>query len=844
MSRTTISLNGTWRLTGKGADGASDICIDASVPGHVHNDLLLNGLIEDPFWRDNAEKCQWIEERQWTFSREFEVPLDADLSWAEIDFRGLDTYSEITLNGHLLGKTDNMFVPHSFDAGKLLKHGANLIEVRFQPVSKGIGNKPVADFESCFSSDRVYTRRMQCTYSWDWVHRFVSYGIWQPVELQIYDSAKIDSVYVHTRSIDETSAAVQIASEITVRNSEPVRLKVQISDPQGNCVWSENTIAADGTNQFTADISNPELWWPAGSGNQPLYTVSVELLDPAGSVLDNNNHTFGIRTVRLEQINDTPGSEYERITKTIRQSGSDRSGDIPGKSYSIIVNGKHIFCKGGNWVPCDPFPGRIKPEKYDRLIKLVRDGNMNCLRSWGGGIYEPEAFWNACDKYGVMITQDFLMACARYPENDADFMEQLRKEFPVAIRMLRNHPSLVLWAGDNELAMNADFDDPNASGKKTAEKISGPLCRVLDPSRPFVPTSPFGGRPNNCATIGDVHLSAWYDPDFITGKLDDYRAKIGNTVGRFISESAVPGAPPMRSLKKFMSAADIADPEGRMWNYHTKDNPYNGIEDPYMTHYRMLEHTAYELFGETNDPDIKVNRMEYAHYEWIRLQVETARRNKWYCSGILFWMYNDCWPASGWSIVDFYGYPKAGWYAMKDRSKPLIVSIEETEDNYRIWVCNDLLNDAQVYTTLYTLSFTGKRDLYCETNADVCANSSMQVLTVPKAEMQNVLNRDSLLICDMKSAAGSDRAWLYGYMPREMQLPEAYLKTEIKADGSSGNIVISTDNYARVVTLDADLDFSDNYFDMLPGETRIITWSDPCGNNNAGNIRISCWNQK
>jgi len=353
-----------------------------------------------------------------------------------------------------------------------------------------------------------------------------------------------------------------------------------------------------------------------------------------------------------------------------------------------------------------------------------------------------------------------------------------------------------------------------------------------------LPTSPYGGRPNNALTIGDCHYSAMWryieNPD-----MSDYVRRIG-FVGRFMSESAIFGAPPMRSLLKFMTPEDVDDPERRMWEYHTKDNPYKG-GDPAVTLYRMLERGAEQFFGESTDAETRVRKMEYFQYDWIRLSMESTRRNKWYCSGIQFWMYNDCWPASGWSIVDYYGFAKAGYYAMRRGSKPMIASIEDVGESFRIWVISDLLTSVSGDVDVRIQPWMGEATPIAHASFTLDNDISKAVLDIPKSAVGDRIGIDSVLVCDLESDGGGDRAFHYGGLQNAMSLPPATLNVAREGNGLEGRIVVSTDNYARVVTLDADLDFSDNYFEMLPGEARTIEWSSPSGRFE-GKIPVICWN--
>jgi beta-mannosidase len=776
---------------------------------------MREGLIPDPFWRDQAEQCQWVEAWDWSYTREANVPEGWVGAWVVMELDGLDTFATVLLNGQEIGKSVNMFIPHRFEVGQALVSGRNRIEVRLEAPGKAVAGKPVARYSSCFASDRVYSRKLQCTYGWDWVHRFVSSGIWQPARLVCYQGARIADLFVDTRSADADFARLSVQVEIERKSMETVSAQVTIRDPQGRVVGEAPLEFALDHGKWEWSLPNPQRWWPNGYGSQPLYACTVVLADGNGQILDEKSASFGIRTVKIEEIPDQAGS-----------------------SFTLIVNGQPIFARGGNWVPADPFPSRITKEHYTRLIALAKAANMNLLRAWGGGLYEPQAFWDACDRAGVMVSQDLLLACADYPEDDPEFMGVLRIEFAVAIRLLRQHPSLAFWSGNNELGMNSD-PASDFSGKKIGLEISGPLCQELDPGRPYRITSPFGGNPNNSQLAGDCHASAWYNPDFFHSDMQDYRQRIEACVGRFMSEYAIPGAPPVRMLLKCMQESDLADPQRRMLDYHTKDNPYNGIDD--ATHYFLLERTAEALFGQVASPVERIRKMEYVQYEWVRLAVEAARRQQWYCSGIQFWMYNDCWPASGWSLVDYYGFAKAGYYAARRAYQTVIASIVSTADRLQVWVCNNRTTSARGMLHLSVRPWQGGPSWKSQVPIDVPPNSSAVIAELPHHGLSPLLDGQSVFVCDLQAGEDRDRAWWYAGVPRQMRLPQACLRLQGPLSGVSGELAVSADAYARVVQFEADVDFSDNYFDLLPGETKRVTWRSPSGQP-VEKIGVSCWN--
>lgn len=812
--KTVIDLGGCWRLEGFGADDRSPIGpIEGSVPGHVHTDLLRASIIKDPFWREQAHDCQWIEHCTWHYTRTFDLKEDQLSDWMVLRFEGLDTYAEVLLNGIAVGKTDNMFIPHEMEVSGVVRQGTNTLEVRFTPIAEAIAGQPVGKYVSLFSPERVFVRRMQCGFGWDWVHRFVSAGIWRPVRLTTYHGARITDVFVHTHSISGPGVELAVEGEVENRTGAPLQVFLEFFGPDGGLWHPPPLEVEDGPFAVAFTLTQASLWWPNGMGEQPLYRCRCTLQTPSGQLLDKRSVSFGIRTISLEE---TP--------------------DEQGQSCILKINGVPVFAKGANWVPADPFPGTIPDQHYERLLMLARQGHVNMLRVWGGGIYESPAFYEACDRLGILVMQDFMLACAWYPEEDAAFMNALKEEFEAVIRQLRNHPSLAVWCGDNELGMNEPEDSPY-NGRAIADGVSGPLCAALDPSRPFRKTSPYGGTPNNAADRGDCHISSWLNREFQLSDMTDYRERIRDLWGRFVSEYVTLGMPCIETQRRYASEEDLHDPEGRVLAFHNKDNPYNGID--HADHFGMMRQTAVNLYGDSPDPLVLLSRMEYEQYEWIRLSCESLRRRKFDCAGLLFWMYNDCWPANGCSIVDYYGVPKAAWYAMKSGFKPVIACLEPCDEEVRVWLSNDTREPVEVTVSLYFQPFAGTVRRERKIIVTLPANAAQSVARIARTE----LDSDGVLVCDVTTPEDTDRALYFPGMPRDMALPDACVEAAFDTPDNPKTLTLKTDVYARVVTIHGGIIASDNYFDMRPGEERTISITYPVKSNRK-DIQVTWWNRR
>jgi beta-mannosidase len=845
-----FSLNGAWALTGYSPDKYQTINLPAQVPGQVHVDLLREHKIADPFWRDNADKCQWVEHWDWTYKKYFTLPKDFRGKQLQLQFDGLDTYCDIYLNGRKFfatnGKTttSNMFVAYRFNVTQCLNFDSeNVLELRFHSLDKMVGLKAAQNpiNNAFFETYTAYTRRMQCTFGWDWVHRFVSMGIWKSCRIVAYDDAYLSDAFVYTKHIDNNQASLAVKVDVRKVNSSDVKLRTRLLNAAGKEVWnsfqstkndkitalpniSDETgeEPAGETVERTAVIDNPQLWWPNGMGKQPLYTLDCSLFDNANNLLSHKQYSVAIRTVELREKVDGKNSS----------------------SFTIHINGTPVFAKGGNWVPADPFPSRIPYDKYQRLIGQAAKSGANMLRVWGGGIYESDAFYHVCDSLGIMLWQDFMVACSNYPENDPAFVSSFTAEIMQNVKRIRNHPSMVIWSGGNELALSSKPQDNWCLKSFYAGTVSKMMAEI-DPSRPFRLNSPYSKDENACnsRTSGEVHSSAQY-----AGELADttayvhYRDLISKyDNGRFLGECCNAGTPPKRSLLRFMNEDDLNKSE--ILEYHTKDNPWNVYGG--LTQRGQLERLSKQLYGNTNgDNDRRLRQMEYIQYEFERLALESTRSRKPYCSGVLFWMYNDCWPASGWSVIDYWGERKSGWYAMSRACQPVIAATELNGNDLKWWVTSDSPQKTTVDLTIKIISTDGSfSKLLKKEKIIVPANDKVLTYQSTVSNVKQTLRNNQLIVAEISYEGKTDRSYWTPLVPKQVVYPSTSLKVKGFKPGKEGEITISSDKWGHVVTLTGAADFEDNYFELLPGESRKIKWSSVDGNS-IDDIQVSAWNEK
>lgn len=805
-----ISLNGIWH--GKCID-KPEIQFDGVVPGSVLNDLIENNFTcQNVFYRDNAESVQKYENYNWVYSKTFEVgDLSDDML---LVFGRLDTYCDIYLNGSHLGYCDNGFIPHRFRVENIIKAGENTIEIYFySPIKKVEGKKALT---GAFTTERMYTRRTQCTYGWDWNMRFVTCGIGDDVYLQYKDDRLVirDS-YIYTRSIDEDSA--QIGIDINFEKSLGGLLTFEIYSDNGALVKSFSRYCDEEFVSLTVDIEQPLLWFPLGYGKQNLYRFIVRCGQK--SLYDEK---FGIRTVKITELADEKGGESYRKCTELKKSKFARVYDenVSFSCFTLKVNGVKVMCKGANWVPCEPFKNGKEKEKISKLLALAKEAGVNMLRVWGGGAFECEHFYDECSRLGIMVTQDFLMACGEYPENEEWFKKHLKAEAQYVSIFLRNKPCLMWWSGDNENAIGGRETDEKYLGRTAACHVIAPIVHRNDPYRRFFASSPYGGSKYGSQTVGTTHNTQFLADIFEkleSDDLSDYKGFFKQFRARFIAEEPTMGSIQTASLKKFLNKDDIYGEDLSMMRYHTKSNPF--LE---KTLFEYTYEFAQKLLGEFLNGTDRCFKLKYIQYEWVRITMEQARREKWFCSGLIYWMFNDCWPAaSGWAFVDYYCVPKASYYSFKRCSAPVICSVDRQDDKYVIYGCNDTLNDASGVMKVYRFDNTDAYRKCEELKVRITKNSSQKVAVLPVYD-------NEFIVAEFEYDGGKDVTF---YKEGGLRLK----KTDIDYTVSENKITVKADKYIHSLAIDGDIIAEDNYFSMLPNEERSV------GYNGAGEIIIEAY---
>lgn len=805
-----LDLCGAWELYGTDEDGNGfELC--ATVPGCVHTDLLAACILPDPFYRDQSKTAQWIERHDFRYVKRFSVDTLAPNAYLE--FEGLDTYATILLNGKELAKTDNMFIPHEVCADGVLKAGENVLEVCFRSPIKEVARFPAR--VAAFTQERINTRRMQCTYSWDWVDRFVTMGIYRPVRLAFREPNEIESVYVYTSDINPYSAQIKI--EVAFRDcflcGESIHM--EITSPNGETVFCKERTILKPTLYEYVDIPSPKLWYPRGYGEQPLYTVTLTTKSSVWS------QKIGIRKITILQIPDAEGSDLRSKVLKLQQEDFLQVYEFnkTTSGFIVLVNGVKIMCKGANWVPCDPFPSRESPEKITRLLELGADAGVNMLRVWGGGLFERDEFYNECDRLGILVTQDFLMACGTYPEDEEWFIEALKKEARAAVLRLRNHPSLAFWSGDNENAVLGSENRTDFPGYRSAAEGLEPTVLSLDPQRRFFASSPYGGDTYACATCGTTHNTSLLGAMFqyiTTTDMKDYRAFFSRFQARFCAEQPVFGMPFVSSLQKFLTDEDIFGKDGTMLEFHTKNNPYL---NPSL--FEIMRIMTEKIFGTYQNGADRIRKQQMLQCEWTRLSFELYRRNKGFSWGMIYWMFNDCWPAAGgWSFLDYYACPKPAYYAFKRSAKPVIASLCEESGTLSVYICNDSLKDVRGTGKLSLYDFETDKELLSHSfNFTVPENTSICVLCEDSAAMWSQMSETTVLLCDVESDGQNDTAFLIPNRFQDLKL--TYSDARIVKE-TEDEITVTADTFLPFATIDVPYLLSENCFPLKKGEVKIL----------------------
>ena len=805
-----FDLCGDWTLLGADGDKKPfELC--AKVPGCVHTDLLANGIIKDIYYRDNSKDIQWIENCDFTYEKSFSVDKILPCAYLELD--GVDTYADIILNGIALGSVEDMFTPYAFCIDGILKEGENHLSVRFRSPIKEVEGLPLRP--GAFTTERLNTRRIQCTYGWDWVDRFVTMGIYKPVRIRFREKNEIESIYIFTHDVNPSFAQLKLEVSFSDAEHNGDLVKIELRDPDGRVVYSKQRAILKGSICEYIDVRNPKLWYPRGYGEQPLYTLSVS------TPTSKNEQKVGLRNITVLQLEDEAGSRDKEICLWLQSLDylKDRDFNERTTCFTLLVNGVKIMCKGGNWVPCEPFPSAETPEKIRKILALGAKMGVNTVRVWGGGVFEHDEFYDECDRLGILVSQDFLMACGHYPEGEEWFIEALKKEARAAALRLRNHACLAFWTGDNENAEWGNENSTDFAGYRSATFGIEPILGQLDPQRYFFPSSPYGGNRYSSATVGTTHGTNYMFPMFeyiANTDMEDYREYLSQFVFRFNTEQPVFGMSFVSSLEKYLDREDIYGEDTSMLEYHSKTNPYL-----FKTLFELNSIMAEKVFGKFESGEDRILKLQMIQCEWTRISLELFRRYKGFSWGIIYWMLNDCWPASGgWSFIDYYARPKPSYYAFKRAAKPLMATMAKSGDSFALYVGNDSLKTAKGSAILYVYdTATGEEKARRIIEFCVEPNCTQSVYECAYADLAEKMNDSCVILCDVESDLACDRAIFVKKRYRDLGI--SYNAWRV-SDESDTELTVTADGFTPYVVIDSPYLLSENCFILKKGESKTV----------------------
>ncbi len=771
----------------------------ATVPGVVHLDLMKNNLIPDPYKDLNEKKVQWIENEDWIYQTTFNINADEAKSQnIDLVFDGLDTFAEIYLNDKLLKSTNNMFRTWEIPVKPVLKKGENALKIIFKsPVNEGNTLAKAVPF-TMPETPRSFVRKAQYQFGWDWGPRLITSGIWKDVHLNFWNNARINTLKVEQKLVSTEKAELNFHLDIEVK--KPGNYKIRINEKE----YASNLKAGKNSISLPLNINQPKLWQPNGWGKAELYTFNVTLL-AGNKTIDKKSTKIGLRTIELVQEKDQKG-----------------------KSFYFKVNGKPMYARGTNWIPSDSFTPRISKEKYWKLIEDAKNSNFNMIRIWGGGIYEDEEFYNACDENGILVWQDFMFAGSFYP-SDPTFLDNVKEEVKDQVNRLQNHPSIALWCGNNEVdeaivnwGYQKQFKYSKADSLQVWEDyrkvfhqaIPEALTENLTPEKNYYwPSSPsIGWGHKKSLNEGDSHYwGVWWGEQ----PFEVYNQK----VPRFASEYGFQGMPSIAAFKSMF--------EG---------NPDLKLDNPTIQHHQK-NNRGWQIIANYMQRDYPVPT-DFEKYTYVsqilqargmRIAIEAHRRNKPYNMGSLYWQLNDCWPVVSWSSIDYLGNWKALQYQSKKSFENVVILCEEKDSQLSSFAVNDGLTTYDDLQLLLSLKdFNGK----ILSIHSLKSNSSLSdLLKFENIELKKLLEKHDKnnlyleqILKDKDGKVLATNLHFFG-KPKELKLAKPTLTIKKISDKE---IEISTNVFAKDVYLDNKTgNLSDNYFDLQPGEKKTISCENP-----------------
>lgn len=786
-----IPLREGWLLAGFVAE---DFCVEdlllnrienvkwlsVDVPVDVHTALMRHGLIDDPALGANDERCAWVEDRVWVYKTRFFCAQSE--GW--LRFEGLDTFAEVFLNGEPVLTSANMFIERRIPVQGILKTGENELIVCFYPVHTSVKDKRLPDgFWINYSTDRAYARKAGYSFGWDWAPKVLTVGIWRPVSLILAKGAFLAGVCAGTIRLSEGRDAALVRLRAYAENyndSTKLTYRFRIFDRDGRIAAETEGRAPE----QTVEVRKPHLWWTWDRGEPYLYTVQCELCRD-GEICDSIQKPFGIRTLEMKTATDDSQA-----------------------CYLTILNHEAIYLRGANWVPISCRPGDMATARYERLLSLARQGNINALTVWGGGIYEDRCFYDFCDREGILIWQYFMFACGEYPDFDEAFVEGMHEEIIETVRQLAIHPSIAMWIGNVESEMlceKINLDRPMYGAQLFEHRIPQWLGE-LDPERYYVPSSPWGKGRKNSQNDYDTHnWDVWFnDVPYTAYALDR---------STFCSEFGLHALPCLDTVA--FACGALPKTGDFLFRYLNRDQDLRRMQ------YYLSEHV-----GETDDPERLIDLTMRVQADALAFACNHFRTRFPNCGGSIIWQFNDCCPVQSWSMIDYRSIPKASYYAVRQCFRPIGVCLVPVDANTtEIWVSNDTGSDREAIIRVEAGSFMGRVEHAETIRARVGAGERrcLKRIAMGGRFYPNVILRHRPRMYYLAAWLNEDPRPDVRFFAevKDLNLPEARLGVET----TDGSLMITTDCFADFVKIDGQVEglrFSDNYFPMTPGSTRAV----------------------
>ena len=783
----------------KEANKAESQWLQAKVPGTVHQDLLVHQLIADPYLLNNEQQAQWPAQKEWLYQTTILLtPAMAAYQQIELVFEGLDTDAEIFINGKKIASVNNMFRVWKFNVRSLLKTGDNDLQIKFL-ASEQLAALAYEKLQSKIPLDeRIMVRKAAYQFGWDWGPRLVTAGIYKKVYLHCWDQLKIAHIQYQQLQID--TAMARLNAKVCINSLVEQAISYQIIDSITKQVYASSELKVLKGQQFfniPFSINKPKLWWCNGLGAPNLLNLTFNLQHKNIKISENTR--IGLRKIELIQQDDQKG-----------------------KSFYFKLNGLPVFMKGANYIPQDNFIPRVSSAQTKKLIQQAKAANFNMLRVWGGGIYESDVFYNACDESGILVWQDFMFACGLVP-GGAVFANNVKQEIADQLIRLRNHPCITLWCGNNEVAegwsnwgwqkqyhMNtADSIRIWSDYQKIFHQIIPSVIDSLSDGIAYWPSSPqFGWGRKESLLFGDIHYwGVWWGEE----PFEKYQQK----VGRFVSEYGFQSFPSKSTLEKFTNLND------RKLNSSTLQ-----AHQKHPKGFQIIDQQMGLYYQKPSEFDTYVYTSQVLQAEGLKMAIEAHRSAMPYCMGTLYWQFNDCWPVVSWSSSDYYQEKKAAYYFVKKSFATNILTFKKQQDSLQVCLVSDSLNEMQVQFKFRVIDFTGKKILETNQLLKVAPQSATMLLNksiasiVSKHSLQNLVAVASIL----KADGSIIDQYFYFDTVKNLALKKDTILLQQSRQNNQVAITLLSPTLKKNVQLTTNIsgEFSDNYFDLMPNQTQVI----------------------